>query len=76
MNDLHKYYNRKSSLDVQHSEKIIDIFRFCIRKDKVLPKVLDKFSTGFDEDVMEVEVEPQSKMEWQAVQQRSISVRF
>ena len=53
MNDLRKYCDRKSSLNVQHSEKIIDIFRFWIRKDKVLSKVLDNKFSGFDESVMD-----------------------
>ena len=73
---LRKYYDRKASLNVQHSKKI-DIFRFCIRKDKVLSKVLDKKSSGFDESIMNaaqeitiapqptsMEVEQQSKLAW------------
>ena len=33
--------------------KVIDIFRLCIRKDKVLSKVLSNKSSGFDERVMD-----------------------
>ena len=74
MNELRIYYDRKATPNVHHSEKIIDVFRFCIRKDKVLSKMLDKDFTGFNDDFMDtaqastdppqpviMEVEPQSK---------------
>ena len=50
LNELRRYYDRKSTLNVHHSETIIDIFRFCVRKDRVLSKALDGDFTGFDFD--------------------------
>ena len=35
-------------LDMDHSEKIIDIFRYCIRKDPYLAKYLDQQTEGVD----------------------------
>ena len=58
MNDLRKYYDKKACLNFNHSEKMIDIFRFCIRRDKLLSKCLDKDFAGFDmakENAMAVE---------------------
>ena len=49
MNDLRKYYESKSSLNAHHSERIIDTFWFCIRKEKRLLKYLEKDFAGFDE---------------------------
>ena len=65
MNDVRKYYD--------------SVFKFCIRRDKVLSRYLDKDLKGFDSaetntmDIARVDtnatqpaimVEPQSKMEW------------
>ena len=38
-----------SDLNFNYSEKIIDIFRFCIRRDAFLSKYLDKTTDGIDE---------------------------
>ena len=79
MNDLRKYYDKKSTLNCSHSEIIIDIFRTCVRKDKTLASALESDIEGyFDKreeesrmDVVEtstiqprfMEVEGQSKIE-------------
>ena len=42
MRDLCKYYDKKACLNLKHTETIIDVFRFCIRKDQVLSKSLDR----------------------------------
>ena len=36
LNELRRYYDRKSTLNMHHSEMIIDLFRVCARKDRVL----------------------------------------
>jgi len=36
MNELRKYYDRKSTLNRSHSESIVDIFRTCVRKTSFL----------------------------------------
>ena len=35
VNELRKYYDQRSTLNMHHSETIIDLFRFCARTDKV-----------------------------------------
>ena len=47
MNDLRKYYDKKSCLNLNHSEKVIDICRFCIIRDTILYKCLEKDFCGF-----------------------------
>ena len=80
MNELRKYYHKKACLNCNHSKKVIDIFRFCIRRDKLLSKYLDKDLAGFDNeqgngpDITQniiiapqptiMEVETQSRMDW------------
>ena len=49
LNDLRKYYDRKACLNFNHSEKIFDIFRFCLRRDPYLSKYLDVTTEGLDE---------------------------
>ena len=39
MNELRRYYDKRATLNVHHSENIIHIFRFCVRKDRVLSKL-------------------------------------
>ena len=39
---------KKACLNHDHSEKIIDVFRYCIRRDPYLAKYLDKQNEGFD----------------------------
>ena len=47
MNELRKYYNRKSTLNRSHSESIVDIFRTCVRKDKFLASALESNFEGY-----------------------------
>ena len=42
MRELCKYYDKKACLNLKHSEVIIDVFRFCIRKDPDLFTYLEK----------------------------------
>ena len=48
LNELRRYYDRKSTLNVHHSENIIDIFKFSVRNDKVLSQGLGGDFTEFD----------------------------
>ena len=41
MNNLRRYYDKKATLNMYHSETIVEIFRFCIRKDSFLSVALD-----------------------------------
>ena len=45
---LLKYYDVKSSLNMSHSSKIIDVFRYWIWKDPYLAKYLDQQTDGID----------------------------
>ena len=47
MNELRKYYGRKSTLNQCHSESIVDIFRTCVRKDTVLASALENNFEGY-----------------------------
>ena len=49
MHDFCKYYDRKYSIFVHQNKQTVDIFWFCIRKDKPLSKYLEKEFAGFDE---------------------------
>ena len=44
------YYDRKASLNPGHSEKIIDVFRYCIRTGPYLAKYLDQEPEGVDKN--------------------------
>ena len=48
LNELRRYYDKKSTLNVHHREDVIDIFRFCVRKDMILSAVLNSNFEGFD----------------------------
>ena len=48
LHSLRMYYDKKSSLNPEHSERLIDVFRYCIRKDPYLAKQLDQEPAGFD----------------------------
>ena len=48
MNELRKYYDRKSTLNVHYSEDIINMFRFWVRKETVLSAALHSNFEGFD----------------------------
>ena len=41
LNVLWEYYDKKSTLNNSHSETIIDLFRVCARKDKILYQALE-----------------------------------
>ena len=43
---LRKYYDQKSTLNMHHSERIIDLFRFYSRKDRVLSQALEGDFSG------------------------------
>ena len=47
MNELRKYYDRKSTLNCNHNENIIDLFRTCVRKDTVLSSTLESNFEGY-----------------------------
>jgi len=47
MNELRKYYDRKSTLNCSHNEIIIDLFRTCVRKDTVLFAGLESNFEGY-----------------------------
>jgi hypothetical protein len=47
MNELRKYYDRKSTLNCNHNEIIIDLFRTCVRKDTVLSSTLESNFEGY-----------------------------
>ena len=34
MDKLRRYYDKKACLNMKHTEIIIDVFRFCVRKDQ------------------------------------------
>ena len=47
LNILREYYDKKSTLNNSHSETIVDLFRVCARKDKILSQALEGDFTGF-----------------------------
>jgi len=73
---LRKYYDKKATLNMYHSETIVEIFRYCVRKDPILSVALDTNFEGFDfekasqEQTIEpiqtnpMELESQTKCEW------------
>ena len=50
LNALREYYDKKSTLNNSHSERIGDLFRVCARKDKILSQALEGDFTGFTFD--------------------------
>ena len=48
LHSLLRYYDKKSSLKMSHSGKIIDVFRYCIRKDPCLANHLYQQTDGID----------------------------
>ena len=48
LHSIRRYYDKKASLNPNHREKIIDVFRYCIRKDPYLAKYLDQQTEGVD----------------------------
>ena len=51
MNELWRYYDKRATFNVHHSKNLFDIFRLCVRKDRVLSKALNSDFTRFDLDV-------------------------
>ena len=47
MNELRKYDDRKSTLNCNHNEIIIDLFRTCVRKNTVLSSTLESNFEGY-----------------------------
>ena len=48
MRELCRYYDKKACLNLKHTETIIDVFRFCIRKDQILSKSLERRTASRD----------------------------
>ena len=75
MQELCKYYDKKACLNLKHTEIIIDVFRFCIRKDQVLSKYLERRTasretgesksdrTHIEPETSSVEVDTRSKLD-------------
>ena len=62
MNNLHRVYDKKATLNMHHSETIVEMFRYCVRKDLILSVALDSGFEGFvfEETSQATEVEEQS----------------
>ena len=45
MNVLRRFYDKKACLNGKHTESIIDVFRYCVRKDQLLSRSLEKRAT-------------------------------
>ena len=45
---LRKYYDKKATLNMYHSETIVEIFRYCVRKDPILSVALYINFEGFE----------------------------
>jgi len=79
MDKLRRYYDKKACLNSIHTESIIDVFRFCVRKDQLLSRNLERRVTIHETDETksetaqetsrtnlqhsDMEVEAQSKMD-------------
>ena len=79
MKNLRRFYDKKACLNAKHTESIIDVFRFCVRKDQLLSRILERRVTVHETDEMksetaqevsatnpqhsDMEVEAQSKMD-------------
>ena len=48
MKNLRRFYDKKACLNAKHTESIIDVFRFCIRKDQLLSRNLERRVTIHD----------------------------
>ena len=44
---LRNYYDKKATLNMAQSQDIVDLFRFCARKDRVLSQALHGDFSGF-----------------------------
>ena len=55
MNVLRRYYVKKACLNPKHTENVIDVFRYCVRKDQLLSRRLEKRVTVQSTDEMKSE---------------------
>ena len=79
MKNLLRFYDKKACLNAKHTESIIDVFRFCVRKDQLLSRMLERRVTVRETDEMksktaqeapttnpqqsDMDIEAQSKMD-------------
>ena len=79
MQNLRRFYDKRACLNTKHTESIIDVFRFCVRKDQLLSRILERRVTVRETDEMksktaqeapttnpqqsDMDVEAQSKMD-------------
>ena len=79
MKNLRRFYDKKTCLNMKHTEIIIDVFRFCMRKNQLLSRSLERRATIRETDETksetaqetsrtnpqnsDMEVETQSKMD-------------
>ena len=79
MQNLRSFYDKRACLNTKHTESIIDVFRFCVRKDQLLSRMLERRVTVRETDEMksktaqeapttnpqqsDMDVEAQSKMD-------------
>ena len=79
MQNLRRFYDKRACLNTKHTESIIDVFRFCVRKDQLLSRMLERRVTVRETDEMksktaqeapttnpqqsDMDVEAQSKMD-------------
>ena len=47
MSKLRKYYDEKGTLNMAQNENIVDLFRYCARKDRILSQALQGDFSGF-----------------------------
>ena len=47
LNELRRYNDQKSTFNMSHSEMIVDLFRVCARKDRILSQALEGDFVGF-----------------------------
>ena len=61
---LRKYYDKKATLNMYHSETIVEIFRYCVRKDPILFEKASQEQTIGPIQTNPMELESQTKCEW------------
>jgi len=55
MQNLRRFYDKRACLNTKHTESIIDVFRFCVRKDQLLSRMLERRVTVWETDEMKSE---------------------
>ena len=63
MSKLRKYYDEKGTLNMAQNESIVDLFRYCARKDRILSQALQGDFSGF---TLETLPEPEQEMDTSA----------